>query len=79
MMINQSAQIDDTVKLANTGVSRKTLLEFNPVVQDVELEQGRIEEEQKESQGNDLFNFAQKPSTVNGGEYEPTEEKENEE
>ena len=56
MMINQSAQIDDTVKLAGTGVSKKTIMEFNPVVQDVDLELARIEEE-KENEDNPLFNF----------------------
>ena len=79
MMINQSAQIEDTVKLAQTGVSRKTLLEHNPVVQDVELEEERIEEENKQKSKDDLFNFAQKTSIENGGEYQPEEEKENEE
>lgn len=78
MMINQSAQIEDTVKLAQTGVSQKTLLEHNPVVQDVELEQERIEEENKKKSENDLFNFSQKTNIENGGEYNP-EEKENEE
>lgn len=67
MMINQSAQIDDTVKLANTGVSQKTIMEFNPVVQDVDLELARIEEEKKEREAeNPLFNF-------------PKDEEENEE
>lgn len=73
MMINQSAQIEDTVKLAQTGVSQKTILEFNPIVQDVELEQERIDEEKKENQDNDLFNFAQKTNIENGGEFEPEE------
>ena len=76
MMINQSAQIEDTVKLAQTGVSQKTLLEFNPIVQDIELEQERIEEEKKQNQENDLFNFAQKTNIENGGEYEPEEKEE---
>lgn len=76
MMVNQSAQIEDTVKLQGTGVSKKTLLEFNPVVQDVDLEMERIEEEQKQNADNDLFNFAQRTSIENGGEYEPSEEKE---
>lgn len=76
MMINQSAQIEDTVKLAQTGVSQKTLLEFNPVVQDVELEQERIEEENKNKSENDLFNFAQKTNIENGGEYQPEEKEE---
>lgn len=71
MMINQSAQIEDTVKLAGTGVSKKTLLEFNPVVQDVDLELERLEEEQKEAQDNDLFNFAQKTNIENDGEFVP--------
>lgn len=76
MMINQSALIDDTVKLAGTGISKKTQLEFNPVVQDVELELERIEEEQKQAQDNDLFNFAQKTNIENGGEYQPEEKAE---
>ena len=76
MMINQSALIEDTVKLAGTGVSKKTQLEFNPVVQDVELELERIDKEQKESQNNDLFNFAERTNIENDGEYQP-EEKEN--
>lgn len=76
MMINQSALIEDTVKLAGTGVSKKTQLEFNPVVQDVELELERIDEEQKQSQDNDLFNFAQKTNIENGGEYQPEEKAE---
>ena len=78
MMINQSALIDDTVKLANTGISQKTQLEFNPVVQDVDLELERIKEEQKENQDNDLFNFAQKTNIENGGEYKPEEKSEDE-
>lgn len=79
MMINQSALIDDTVKLAGTGVSKKTQLEFNPVVQDVELELERIKEEQKENQDNDLFNFAQRTEIENGGEYKPAGSEEPEE
>lgn len=81
MMMNQSALIDDTLKLAGTGVSKKTQLEFNPVVQDVELELERIKEEQKENQENDLFNFAQRTNIENGGEFEPAEnsEEQNEE
>lgn len=76
MMINQSALIDDTVKLAGTGISKKTQLEFNPVVQDVELELERIDEEQKASSENDLFNFAQRTNIENGGEYQPEEKAE---
>ena len=79
MMVNQSAQIEDTVKLAGTGVSKKTLLEFNPVVQDVELEQERIKEEQKENEQNELFNFAEKTNIENGGKFEPEETESEEE
>ena len=78
MMINQSAQIEDTVKLANTGISKRTLLEFNPVVQDVDMEEERIKEEQKESQQNELFNFAERTNIENGGEFEPDEPKKKE-
>lgn len=78
MMINQSALIEDTVKLQGTGVSKRTLLEYNPVVQDVEMEEERLEEERKENTDNDLFNFAQRTNIENGGEYEPPEDKEKE-
>lgn len=58
MMINESAQIDDTVKLAGTGVSQRTLMEHNPAVQDVDLELSRIEEEKKERESDSsLFDF----------------------
>lgn len=58
MIINQSSLIEDTVKLAGTGISQKTLLEYNPVVQDVKLEESRIEEEKKKAEEeNPLFNF----------------------
>ncbi len=53
MMINLSALIDDAIKLAQTGISQKTIMEFNPVVQDVDLELSRIQSEQE----NSLFNF----------------------
>lgn len=78
MMINQSALIDDTVKLVGTGISKKTQLEFNPVVQDVDLELERIKEEQKENQQNDLFDFAQRTEIENGGEFKPEPEKKSE-
>lgn len=55
MMINESSLIEDTVKLAGTGISQKTLLEHNPIVDDVELELDRINEQKKEQQ--ELFNF----------------------
>lgn len=58
MMLNLSSQIDDTVKLMNTGVSQRTLLEFNPVVQEVDMELERLEEEKKKAAENEeLFNF----------------------
>lgn len=73
MMINQSAQIADTVQLMNTGVSQKTVMEFNPIVQDVEMEMARIEEEKKEKEAeNSLFNFPK-------SEPEPQKDKEKEE
>ena len=58
MMINQSELIKDTISLTGTGVSQKTLLEFNPVVQDVDVELERIDEERKQSmEQNEMFNF----------------------
>ena len=37
------------------------------------------EEEQKESQNNDLFNFTQRTNIENGGEYQPEEKETTEE
>ena len=48
MMINTTAQIDDTIKLQQAGISQRTILEYNPVVQDVDLELSRIRKEQEE-------------------------------
>lgn len=45
MMINLSSAIDDTIKLAQTGISEKTILEFNPIVQDVDMELERIQKQ----------------------------------
>ena len=59
-----------------TGVSKRTLLEFNPVVQDVDMEEERIKEEQKENQQNELFNFAERTNIENDGEFEPEEPEE---
>lgn len=57
-LMNTSALIDDCMKLQSTGLSQKTLLELNPVVQDVELELSRIEEEQHQKESKeDIFNF----------------------
>lgn len=80
MLINESAQIDDTVKLSGTGVSQKTLLEFNPAVQDVEIELQRIEDEKSKNEAeNPLFNFPKIETTTGADENPDTEEKEVEE
>lgn len=70
VVINRSEMINDTVKLAGTGVSQKTLMEFNPVVQDVEMELDRVEEERKANSENDLFNFMQKTENEHNLEEE---------
>lgn len=74
MLMNQSAQIEDTVKLSNTGISQKTILEFNPVVQDVEQELERLEEEQKERERDNPF--AGLPERPEGKEPENDDEPE---
>lgn len=72
MLINKSAIISDTVALMNTGVSKKTLMEFNPVVQDVDLEFARLEEEKAEAEKeNPLFSF---PNDEKKDENEEVEE-----
>lgn len=48
MMINSSQLIQDAKILKETGVSRRTQLEFNPIVQDVDVEEERIKEEEEE-------------------------------
>lgn len=53
MMINQTEQIENAIKLSSSGVSQQTLLEYNPVVQDVEMELERIRKENE----NKLFDF----------------------
>lgn len=60
-MMNRNEQIDSIVKLAGLEISQRTLLEENPVVQDVELEMERLrqEREKKESE-NPLFGFPKK-------------------
>ncbi len=56
-MINESAKLDDSVKLQGI-VSERTLLEQIPQVQDVEMELSRLEEEKKDKEkDNNLFNF----------------------
>lgn len=47
MMINVSADIEDTVKLGSTGVSQETLDNWNPAVESHEVEQARREKEQQ--------------------------------
>lgn len=68
MMVNESAQIEDTVRLQGTGISQRTLLEKNPAVQDVDLELSRIDEERRESEReNQLFNFGGDDSDASDG------------
>lgn len=66
MMMNQTSMIDNVVKMAGQDVvSRRTLLEYNPIVVDVDMELERIkaEEEEKRKQQNEdadsMFNFNQ--------------------
>ena len=70
MMINESSKIDSVVKMAGQNVvSKRTLLEYNPVVVDVDMELERIKAEQKEAmklaeeqakiQQDSMFNFNQ--------------------
>lgn len=47
MMVNESEAIEDTVKLAATGVSQETLDNFNPATESHEIEQQRREREAK--------------------------------
>lgn len=82
MMMNKSGMIDDVVKLADKGVvSRRTLLENNPIVVDVDMELERIETEKEEAmkeaekqaklRQDSMFNFNQPPKE---GEEEPEDE-----
>lgn len=71
MMINLTAQIDDTIKLQQTGISQRTILEFNPVVQDVDLEISRIRKE-REQENADFFNNDYNFST--NGQENPQEQ-----
>ena len=62
MMINESAIIDDTVKLMQTGVSQETIDLYNPAVESPQIENARREAEReadiKQQQNhNDLFKF----------------------
>jgi len=77
-LMNTSALIEDCVRLQSTGVSQRTLLELNPVVQDVELELSRLEDEKKKAESEEnMFNF---PAMREKTEENPdTEEKEVEE
>ena len=71
MMINESAELDDSIKLQGI-VSKRTMLENIPQVQDVDLELSRLVEENKE---NDLFNFPkeQQEDTEKEGEEDGQE------
>ena len=58
MMINMSQLIEDTAKLNETGVSQRTIHEFNPVVQDVDVEEERVKQELEEKRKNEeLYDF----------------------
>lgn len=70
MMMNESSKIDSVVKMADKGVvSKRTLLEYNPVVVDADMELERIEAERKEAmklaeeqakrEQDSMFNFNQ--------------------
>ena len=70
MMMNKSGLIDDVVKMADKGVvSRRTLLEYNPAVVDVDMELERIKTEKEEAmkeaeqkaklEQDSMFNFNQ--------------------
>ena len=49
MLVNESSAIEDTVKLASTGVSFETLCNWNPAVESYEIEKQRLEQEAAES------------------------------
>ena len=53
MMINMSQLIEDAGKLKETGVSQRTIHEFNPVVLDVDVEEERVKRELEEQRRND--------------------------
>ena len=73
MMINTSQLIEDTVRLKETGVSRRTLYEFNPVVQDVDIEEERVKEEAKElSEAEELYATGFDYTKLNKSEEEET-------
>lgn len=73
MMINESAELDDSIKLQGI-VSDRTILENIPQVQDVDLELSRLEEERKEkNKENNLFDF---PNDENDNENKTNTEKE---
>lgn len=69
VMMNRNEQIDGIVKLAGLEISQRTLLEENPVVQDVELEMERLKKEREEKgSGNPLFDFPKEEKEGEGGE-----------
>lgn len=58
MMINISQMIEDTARLRDTGVSQRTIHEYNPVVQDVDVEEERVKEERREEmREGEVFDF----------------------
>lgn len=69
VMMNRNEQIDGIVKLAGLEISQRTLLEENPVVQDVELELERLKKEREEKGSeNTLFDFPKEEDKNEGGE-----------
>ena len=79
MMINESAELDDSVKLQGI-VSERTLLENIPQVQDVDLELSRLEEERKEKEKEGgLFNFPNDEEPDKDGDSDKDEPKDEEE
>lgn len=48
-LVNEAERIDNAVKLSQTGISLRTQLEYNPAVEDVDIELERIKAEQAEA------------------------------
>lgn len=75
MMINMSQLIEDTAKLNETGVSQRTIHEFNPVVQDVDVEEERVREELEEKRRNEeLYDFKTEDDNVDKSNKSEEEE-----
>ena len=79
MMINESAIIDDTVKLMNTGVSQETVDNYNPAVESVEIENARRANEAEaafntQNEQSEMFKFIQQMKDAEN-DNEPEDEK----